>query len=125
MAKKTFIPTTAAELAANGEPQLSNAFMYEDTTTRDELVWFYWYSVAKPAIEKSGVFNKREFDGVYEQCLEKYKLIDLCAPVALTFKYMALKEAKEICFKRWFEPAQPTGTRLLRDCFNPEDGIWG
>ena len=93
------IPKNRKELEKMGEPQFDLSFMNSDSLTKEELYHYYWFSVAKPSIEKLGWFNKLEFDGVLSQ--EKAKYTDSIDGISLGGIYEALKEAKEICFIRW------------------------
>jgi len=114
-------PQNKEQLAKQGEPALSNQFLYLNHITRDEMLWFYWYSVAKPAILKNGSFDAKSFNALYLKCLCKYE----CGfdEPSIDEKYMALKEARDL----WEAPKkeEPKGfSGLLRDCFHP-DSIWG
>tara|TARA_B100000085_G_C18374301_1_gene443654 strand:+ start:263 stop:619 length:357 start_codon:yes stop_codon:yes gene_type:complete len=114
-------PTTLTQLLKEGEPVLSTSFLYLNHVTREELLHFYWYSVAKPAIMKSGSFDQKGFNLLYNQCLRKY-FGRFGEEPSLSYKLMALREARDL-----FEaPAKKeSGTRLLRDCFDHDKGIWG
>ena len=117
------IPTTQAQYEKMGDPKLDWSFFNLNHTTRDMLLHFYWYSVAKPDIKKQGYFDKKRFDELYLSCLKKYS----CGfdDPSLDEKYMALKEARDLFEAEKAPKKEEQGfTGLLRDCFHP-DSIWG